>query len=101
MVSLAIHDDISLIRFVIPGMTRNPVFFWIPAEVDPVHDTGAGMTAFAVINVAVYNSYKFTLWLLLIRFRSKVFKTAHPCWTGTFFSLFLIFPPLFLNPDQP
>jgi hypothetical protein len=43
-----IHDDISLIRFVIPGSTRNPVFFWIPAF--------AGMTAFAIINVAVYKS---------------------------------------------
>ena len=50
-----IHDDISLIRFVIPGLTTlprldtgNPVFFWIPAF--------AGMTAFAMINVAVYSS---------------------------------------------
>jgi len=42
----AIHNDISLIQFVIPGLTRNPVFFWIPAF--------AGMTAFAVINVAMY-----------------------------------------------
>jgi hypothetical protein len=33
-------------QFVIPGLTRNPVFFWIPAF--------AGMTAFAMINVAVY-----------------------------------------------
>ena len=41
---------ISLIRFVIPGLTRNPVFIWIPAF--------AGMTAFAMINVAVYNSHK-------------------------------------------
>ena len=31
------HNNISLIRFVIPGLTRNPVFFWIPAL--------AGMTA--------------------------------------------------------
>ena len=38
--------DISLIQFVIPGLTRNPVFFWIPAF--------AGMTAIAMINVAVY-----------------------------------------------
>ncbi len=43
----SIHDDISLIQFVIPGLTRNPVFFWIPAF--------AGMTPFAAINVAVYN----------------------------------------------
>ena len=46
--------DISLIQFVIPGLTKpapylirgNPVFFWIPAF--------AGMTAIAMINVAVY-----------------------------------------------
>ena len=42
-----IHNDISLTRFVIPGLTRNPVFFWIPAF--------AGMTTFAIIKVAVYS----------------------------------------------
>jgi len=26
-----VPDDISLKQFVIPGLTRNPVFFWIPA----------------------------------------------------------------------
>ncbi len=36
-------------RFVIPGLTRNPVFFWIPAF--------AGMTAFVAIYVAVYNCH--------------------------------------------
>jgi hypothetical protein len=41
-----IHNDTSFIRFLIPGLTRNPVFFWIPAF--------AGMTPFAVIDVAVY-----------------------------------------------
>jgi hypothetical protein len=41
------HDDINLIAFVIPGLTRNPVFSWIPAF--------AGMTSFGEINVAVYN----------------------------------------------
>ena len=45
--SLAIHDDISFMHFVIPGLTRNPVFSWIPAF--------AGMTPFAAINVAVYH----------------------------------------------
>jgi hypothetical protein len=40
------HDDINLIQFVIPGLTRNPVFSWIPAF--------AGMTSFVMINVAVY-----------------------------------------------
>jgi hypothetical protein len=34
--------------FVIPGLTRNPVFFWIPAF--------AGMTPFVAINVAVHSS---------------------------------------------
>jgi hypothetical protein len=46
--SSTIHDDISLIRFVIPGLTKpapylirgNLVFFWIPAGVYPVLDTG-------------------------------------------------------------
>jgi betaine reductase len=41
-----IHDDINFIVFVIPGLTRNPVFSWIPAF--------AGMTSFAEINVPVY-----------------------------------------------
>ncbi len=43
----AIHCDIDLAQFVIPGLTRNPVFSWIPAF--------AGMTFPAVINNAVYN----------------------------------------------
>jgi hypothetical protein len=34
------QDDINLMQFVIPGMTRNPVFFWISAGVYPVLDTG-------------------------------------------------------------
>jgi len=42
----AIHDDICLIQSVIPGLTRNPGFFWIPAF--------AGMTRDALINVALY-----------------------------------------------
>ena len=37
----------GLIPSVIPGLTRNPVFFWIPAF--------AGMTPFGAINVAVQN----------------------------------------------
>ncbi len=49
-----IHDNISLIQFVIPGLTRpapylirgNPGLFWIPAF--------AGMTRSALINVAMY-----------------------------------------------
>jgi four helix bundle protein len=43
-----IHDDIGLMQFVIPGLNRNPVPFWIPAF--------AGMTRFVVINDAVYNN---------------------------------------------
>jgi hypothetical protein len=35
-----IHDDMSLVEFVIPGLTRNPVFSWIPAGVYPVLDSG-------------------------------------------------------------
>jgi len=38
-----IHDDISLEQFVIPGLTRNPVFSWIPAGVYPDENRG-GMT---------------------------------------------------------
>jgi len=41
-----IHDDINLCRFVIPGLTRNPVFSWIPSF--------EGMTSSVVINGAVY-----------------------------------------------
>ncbi len=41
-------------RFVIPGLTRNPVFFWIPAGVYPVLRYGAGMTDRDAINDAVY-----------------------------------------------
>jgi hypothetical protein len=35
-----IHDDISLEQFVIPGLTRNPVFSWIPAGVYPDENRG-------------------------------------------------------------
>jgi len=35
-----IHDDINLVQLVIPGLTRNPLFYWIPAGVYPVLDTG-------------------------------------------------------------
>ena len=54
-----IHDDISLIQSVIPGLTRNRVFFWIPAF--------AGMTAIAAMNVVVNRnqmslSEDWTLW---------------------------------------
>jgi hypothetical protein len=34
------HDDIGPVQFVIPGLTRNPVLSWIPAEVYPVLNTG-------------------------------------------------------------
>ena len=39
-ISPVIHDNISLMQFVIPGLTRNPVTFWTPAGVYPVLDTG-------------------------------------------------------------
>ncbi len=41
--------DINVMQFVIPGLTRNPVFSWIPAF--------AGITPFAVISGAVYIFY--------------------------------------------
>jgi hypothetical protein len=44
-----IPNEINLYQSVIPGLTRNPVFFWIPAF--------AGMTCFVVINDAVYNEF--------------------------------------------
>jgi hypothetical protein len=41
-----IHDDISLMQAVIPGLIRNPGFFWIPAF--------AGMTKSTLTNVVIY-----------------------------------------------
>jgi len=38
--SFFIHDDISLVKYVIPGLTRNPGFFWIPA---PALDADPGL----------------------------------------------------------
>ena len=46
----SIHDDINRVQSVIPGLTRNPVFSWIPAF--------AGMTAYGVTNVAMYNPFQ-------------------------------------------
>jgi hypothetical protein len=43
---MIIHNDITVSLFVIPGLTRNPVFPWIPAS--------AGMTCSVVINDAMY-----------------------------------------------
>ena len=59
-------------QFVIPGLTKpapylirgNPVFFWIPAGVYPVPRYGAGMTPFAAINVAVYNTSNLRIFFL-------------------------------------
>jgi hypothetical protein len=45
---MTMYSDININRVVIPGLTRNPVFFGIPAF--------AGMTCFVVINVAVYKN---------------------------------------------
>ena len=42
-------------RFVIPGLTRNPVFSWIPAF--------AGMTTFGAVNVVVHIR-SFSFWIL-------------------------------------
>ena len=41
------HDDISPLRSVIQGLTRNPVFSWIPGF--------AGMTPPRTVNLAVYS----------------------------------------------
>jgi len=43
----AIHNDISLIWFVIPGLTRNPGPLWVPAF--------AGMTFVDGTSVVAYN----------------------------------------------
>ena len=40
------HNDMSLVKFVIPGLTRNPAFSRIPTIV--------GMTPIDVINHPVY-----------------------------------------------
>ena len=45
---LFIHNDISSQQSVIPGMTWNPLFFWIPVF--------TGMTFSSLINDAVYRS---------------------------------------------
>jgi hypothetical protein len=52
---MIIYDDISLLQFVIPGLTRNPVFSWIPAF--------AGMTTLPVINVTVYKTILYILFI--------------------------------------
>jgi hypothetical protein len=43
----AMYDDMSLMQFVIPGLTQNQMPFWLSAF-------PAGMTCFIVINDAVY-----------------------------------------------
>jgi hypothetical protein len=53
MKALFIQNDLNLSLFVIPGLTRNPVFSWIPAS--------AGMTCSVVINDAVYNTILYAL----------------------------------------
>jgi len=45
---MTIRDDIGLRQFVIPGLTRNPVPFWIPAF--------AGMTSIVATYDATYKS---------------------------------------------
>jgi hypothetical protein len=39
------HSGMSVFGFVIPGLTRNPVFFWVPAF--------AGMTGLPMIKDAL------------------------------------------------
>ena len=53
-----IHDDISLLQsaIVIPGLTRNPGFFWLPAPVQDPDPGFAEITRSALINVAMCKS---------------------------------------------
>jgi hypothetical protein len=37
---MIIHNDMNVSLFVIPGLTRNPVFPWIPAGVYPDENRG-------------------------------------------------------------
>jgi len=63
-------------QFVIPGLTRNPVFSWIPAF--------AGMTSFVVINVAVYKLGKakgeklYALCPMLLINRPALYRSPKP-----------------------
>jgi len=54
---MSIHDDRSPMQFVIPGLTRNPVFSGFPLEFIPMK-IGAGMTPLVTNNVAVYKGSK-------------------------------------------
>ena len=59
-----IHDDTNLMHFVIPGLTRNPVSFWIPAF--------AGMTGVVVTHDAVYRIIRALIFILLLTLMAAV-----------------------------
>ena len=47
-ISCSIRGDITFMQFVIPGLTRNPVFSGFPLEFIPM-EIGTGMTTFIII----------------------------------------------------
>ena len=49
------HNDISLSVFVIPGLTRNPVFFWVLAGLLPHTRHGVGMACPAAMSDIAYS----------------------------------------------
>ncbi len=63
MLQASIHDDISLRQFVIPGLTRNLVSFWIPAF--------AGMTSIVATYDAMYRSRR---WAMEADFSGVLFR---------------------------
>jgi hypothetical protein len=54
---LSIHDDRSPMQFVIPGLTRNPVFSGFPLESTPMK-IGAGLTPPVTNNAVAYKRSK-------------------------------------------
>ena len=48
-----LYDDASLMQFVIPGLTRNPVPFWIPAFAGMTHVVLINDTVCSFIRIAV------------------------------------------------
>ncbi len=67
----SIHSDISLHLPVFPGLTWNPVFFWIPAS--------AGMTYSYPIHDAVYIIIRHSLSLIWYKnsYKSKTWSTGY------------------------
>ncbi|UJS18395.1 MAG: hypothetical protein L3J17_04865 [Candidatus Jettenia sp.] len=73
-----IHNDISSQHSIIPGLTWNPLFFWIPVFM--------GMTFTSLINDAMYKTgYDVFCILLILSISSKKFQQKKPNKRGTFF----------------